>query len=147
MFYDGVLLFGIVMLAGLLYGMVTQQRHALQGRLGLQVLLFLLIGAYFVWFWAHGGQTLAMKTWRVRLLSHDGQPVSIRRAIARYLLAWAWFVPAMLVCLAAGWHSAGAISATLLAGVGVYALVTQLLPGRQTPHDLACGTRLRYFPG
>ena len=49
--YEGVLMFGLVMLVGLLYGGLTQQRHALRGRLGLQVVLFLSIGVYFVFFW------------------------------------------------------------------------------------------------
>src|SRR5690606_4324287 len=34
--YEGVLLFGVVMIAGFLFSTLTQQRHALQGRHGLQ---------------------------------------------------------------------------------------------------------------
>ena len=44
-------------------------------------------GLYFVWQWAHGGQTLAMKTWRLRLTRANGEPVTARVALARYLLA------------------------------------------------------------
>ena len=42
---------------------------------GLQAFLFLVLGLYFAWFWSHGGQTVAMKTWHIRLLTHDGRPV------------------------------------------------------------------------
>lgn len=59
--YEGVLLFGVVMIAGYLYSTLTQQRHALQGQVGLRSFLFLVLGIYFVWFWSHGGQTVAMK--------------------------------------------------------------------------------------
>ena len=44
-------------------------------------------GAYLVWFWTRGGQTLAMKTWRIRLVRDDGGPVGAPRAVHRYLLA------------------------------------------------------------
>ena len=46
--YEGVLLFGVVMIAGLAYGVITQQRHALAGSTGLQIVLVLVLGAYFV---------------------------------------------------------------------------------------------------
>ena len=34
--------------------------------------LFFVLLVYSVWFWSHGGQTLAMKTWRIRLVSKNG---------------------------------------------------------------------------
>ena len=67
--YEGVLLFGVLMIAGLAYGLATQQRHALVGQHGLQLFLFVVLGLYLSWFWCHGGQTVAMKTWHVRLVS------------------------------------------------------------------------------
>ena len=73
--YEGVLLFAVLMIAGYLFSSLTQQRHALAGRAALQGFLFLVLGIYFVWFWSHGGQTLAMKTWRIRLIGQDGLAV------------------------------------------------------------------------
>ena len=67
--YEGLLLFGVLMVAGWLYGGLTQQRHALVGRFGLQVFLFLVLAVYFVWFWTHGGQTVALKAWRLRVVA------------------------------------------------------------------------------
>lgn len=144
MLYEGVVLFGIVAVAGFLYSTLTQQRHALEGRAGLQAVLFVLIGLYFVWFWTRGGQTVAMKTWHVFLVDATGQPVRASRALARYLASWLWFLPALALAHSAGWASSSAIFATATTGVLAYALLTQLLPGRQTPHDLLCGTRLLY---
>ena len=37
-----------------------------------------------------------MKTWHVRLLGRDGQPVGIARAWLRYVLSWLWFLPALI---------------------------------------------------
>jgi len=140
--YEGVLLFGVVMIAGLLHSTVTQQRHALEGKHGLQSLLFVVLGFYFVGFWSRGGQTLAMKTWHIRLVTHDGKPVGQLRALARYLLAWLWFVPALLAIWLSGLRSASAVSAIALAGVVAYALLVRLHPQRQYLHDAICGTRL-----
>ncbi|MDE2397186.1 MAG: RDD family protein, partial [Burkholderiales bacterium] len=64
--YEGLLLFGVVMVAGLVYGVAIGQRDPQVGHSGLQALLFAVIGAYFIWFWSRSGQTLAMKTWRIR---------------------------------------------------------------------------------
>jgi uncharacterized RDD family membrane protein YckC len=146
MMYEGVVLFGVVAVVGFLYSTLTQQRHALQGRAGMQFVLFVLIGLYFIWFWTRGGQTVAMKTWHVFLLDAEGRPVRARRALARYLLSWLWFLPALAVAHTAGWGSSTAILGAVAAGVLAYALLSQVLPGRQTLHDLLCGTRLLHRP-
>jgi uncharacterized RDD family membrane protein YckC len=140
--YEGVLLVGIVMIAGLLYSPLTQQRSALQGHSGLQAFLFVVLATYFVWFWSHGGQTVAMKAWRVRVVTHDGRPVGPLRALLRYLACWIWFVPALAVAWMAGLHSAGQILGAVAAGIAAYALLALVHPQRQFWHDALCGTRL-----
>ena len=94
--YEGMLLFGVAMLATYLYSSLTQQHHALQGQAGLQAFLFLVLAIYFVWFWSHGGQTVAMRAWHLRVVTHEGRPVSQGRAFLRYLASWVWFAPARL---------------------------------------------------
>lgn len=37
----------------------------------LQLLLWLVAGAYFVWCWVKSGQTLATKTWKIKLVNQD----------------------------------------------------------------------------
>jgi uncharacterized RDD family membrane protein YckC len=140
--YEGVLLFGVLMIGGLLFSGLTQQRHALQGRHGLQAFVFLLLGIYFVWFWSRSGQTVAMQAWHIRLVSHDGRPVHQLCALARYLLSWLWFTPALLWAWATGLTAAGPFFALLCAGVLTYALLSKLHPQRQFWHDALCGTRL-----
>lgn len=140
--YEGVLLFGVVMIAGYLYSTLTQQRHALHGQHGLQAFLFIVLGIYFVWFWSHGGQTVAMKAWHIRLVSADGGPVSQWRALARYLLSWLWFLPALAALYLAGVQGLGAIFGTLALGVLAFAALSWLHPQRQFWHDAVCGTRL-----
>ncbi len=50
-------------------------------------ILLLLIAAYFLWPWTHGGQTLGMRSWRLRLVDLEGQPVGWPRALLRLFLA------------------------------------------------------------
>ena len=69
--YEGTLMFGVVFLAGYLFSALTQTRHALDNRHGLQAFVFVVSGIYFVWFWSKG-QTLAMKTWHIRLVDGRG---------------------------------------------------------------------------
>lgn len=140
--YEGVLLFGVVMIAGYLFSTLTQQRHALSGRHGLQFFLFIVLGIYFIWFWSHGGQTVAMKAWHIRLVDAAGRPVSQLRACARYLLAWLWFAPALLWLWLSDLKGAGNSFGLMLVGIAAYAALTRLHPQRQFFHDAVCGTRL-----
>jgi uncharacterized RDD family membrane protein YckC len=140
--YEGVLLFGVLMVAGFVYGLLTQQRHALVGMHGLRLFVFVVLGAYFSWFWSHGGQTVAMKTWHIRLLMQDGRPVPPARAMLRYVLSWTWFLPALAGAYLAGARSGAAIALAVTLGVLGYAALSRLNPQRQYWHDRLCGTRL-----
>ncbi|HJV27220.1 MAG TPA: RDD family protein [Aromatoleum sp.] len=50
--------------------------------------LYVVLGAYFLWYWCRRGQTLAMQTWRLRLVTADGRAPSLPVAWLRYTLAW-----------------------------------------------------------
>jgi len=89
MLYDGLLALAILFAGWLIpytvLGLLTQLvPHAsiLWGH------CFLLLFFYFGWLWLHGGQTLAMKTWRIRLISADGRAIRPLQALLRYCLAW-----------------------------------------------------------
>lgn len=140
--YEGVLLFGVVMIAGLFYGIVTRQTHALIGTAGLRAFMFAVLAVYFVYFWTRTGQTLAMQTWHIRLVTRDGQPVRPIRALCRYVLAWLWFVPALAAVWFSGLKGGWPVTAALVAGVLAYAAASWLHPQRQFWHDAVCGTRL-----
>lgn len=140
--YEGVLLFGLVMAVGALYSIAVGQRHGLQGREGMMAAQFIALAAYFIWFWTHGGQTLAMRTWQVRLLSASGGPISLWQALTRFLLSWLWFMPAWAGAWLAGWHQSKLLYGAMGIWILIYTLLTWLLPHGQFLHDIMCRTRL-----
>lgn len=140
--YEGVLLFALFMVAGAIYSVSAGQVHALQGRTGMMATQFLALALYFIWFWTHGGQTLAMKTWQVRLLTQNGEPLGLWPACLRFLLSWLWFMPAWLGSWLAGWHQSKLLFGAMLVWALIYAALTRLLPQRQFLHDAICRTRV-----
>ncbi|MDC8786326.1 RDD family protein [Roseateles koreensis] len=140
--YEGVLLFGVVFVSGYFFSAITQQRHAMQGQHGLQAFIFVVLGIYFIWFWTHGGQTVAMKAWHIRVLDRQGRPLTQIRALARYVLSWLWFMPALACAWALGLHSTTTIFGALISGVAAYALLALFLPRQQFLHDVLCSTEL-----
>ncbi len=53
----------------------------------LQLVLWLATGAYFVWCWVKTGQTLATKTWKIKLINAQSKPLNLQEALVRYALA------------------------------------------------------------
>ena len=138
--YEGVLLFGVVFLAGYLFGTLSQTRYALDNRHALQAFLFVVLGIYFVWFWAHG-QTLAMKTWNIRIVDASGHKITQTRALGRYVLSWVWFLPPLLA-IAPFKLPAGEMIVICLGWIAVWALLSRFHPSSQFWHDAWAGTRL-----
>lgn len=86
--------------------------------------LFGVLGIYFVWYWSRHGNTLAMQTWRLRLVAAEtGLRLGPGRALLRFALAW----PSVL-CF----------------GVGI--LWVFFDPDRQFLHDRFAGSRIVLMP-
>lgn len=121
--YESILLIGIVFIASWLYlhlfGNSTEglKRHAFQ------LMLITVCGIYFVYCWQSSGQTLAMKTWGLRIVRRDGTRVSFGLAVLRYLLA---------------------LASAAIAGLGfLWAIVDR---DRQYLHDRLLGTQIIKAP-
>jgi uncharacterized RDD family membrane protein YckC len=85
--YDLMLVAALVLVATFPFlALVGDASHGLRRNL-LQFYVLVVAGAYFVPFWASGGQTLAMKTWRIRLVLAGGGRPGVQVALRRYLLA------------------------------------------------------------
>ena len=117
--YEFLLVFGIVFFASLPFLGVADAIAGGWIRHSYQAYLFLVIGLYFVWCWRQRGQTLPMKTWKLRLVGTGGARVTLRQAMLRYACAW----PSLL-----------------LGGVGI--LYATIDPERQFLHDRIAGTSI-----
>ncbi|MBL8533244.1 MAG: RDD family protein [Betaproteobacteria bacterium] len=87
--YDSILLFGVTFLASWIFVVLVGDSTVGPRRFGYQLYLAAVVGAYFMFCWLRTGQTLAMKTWGLRLVDQTGAGLSPRKAFARYLLALA----------------------------------------------------------
>jgi uncharacterized RDD family membrane protein YckC len=118
LFYEAVLLVPLLFIGGWLFLALTRDATSPLMRSLLQGWLLLVLGAYFIYCWTHG-HTLAMKTWRLRLITIDGGAPSFRQALVRYLLA--------------------VLSLGVLGAGFLWALID---PQRQFLHDRLVGTRI-----
>jgi uncharacterized RDD family membrane protein YckC len=82
--YESLLVFAVAFFASWVFFFASGGREATSGiaRHELQALLLAVLAAYFVWCWLRGGQTLAMKAWKIRLVG-----VTPQKALLRFLLA------------------------------------------------------------
>jgi uncharacterized RDD family membrane protein YckC len=119
MLYESLVVFSILLI-GFLLPQIVLSGFGLElspKALWLHVLILLLV--YFVWCWLNGGQTLPMKTWKLRIVSKDDTTQRPLQAVLRYLAAW---------------------PSILLLGVGLlWALFDK---DKQFLHDRIAGTRI-----
>ena len=92
--YEGLVVLALVIIAA--FPVSGLKGAALSGapQLLFQAYLFCVTAAYFTWCWRHGGQTLAMKTWRIRVVNSAGDPLSFAIAFTRFVCVLLFFGPA-----------------------------------------------------
>lgn len=101
--YDALVMLGLLMITGavtlplnqLLTGDASDGSHLLT-RL---ILLSVLFG-YYLYFWTRSGQTVGMKAWRLRLISQDDHPLTLKRLLIREITA----IPAYLLVVGVFWQ-------------------------------------------
>jgi uncharacterized RDD family membrane protein YckC len=86
MIYDFFLLLSVLLLATALALLVTRgtldYHHPM-----FRSYLFVVCFWFYAWFWTHGGQTLGMRAWRLRVQRLDGGPITLWQALLRFLSA------------------------------------------------------------
>ena len=94
-FYDGLLVLAILFLASALTVPLTSRGIIAIDSPLLGIYFFIVCFLFFAWFWTHGGKTLGMRIWHIKLLRQDGRPVSWTQALARFISAlpgWGLFL-------------------------------------------------------
>lgn len=146
MVYETFLLLAVEMLAVALWLALTGNRRAPAYQHGLTIFLFLVTGAYFIYAWTNSGHTLAMKTWRMQVVTAAGTRLPLRTAMLRYLFAWGWFLPALMACALLGLKGKGQIAVAIGLGVIGWGLTALFDAERQFLHDRLAGTRVVALP-
>jgi uncharacterized RDD family membrane protein YckC len=84
MVYEALLIFAVAFFAAWMFFFASGGRDATRGvvRTELQIFIVIVLAAYFLWCWLRGGQTLAMRAWRIRLVD-----VTPKKALLRFVLA------------------------------------------------------------
>ncbi len=93
MIYDGLLLVAVLFVATALLLPLTHGKAIDSGNPLFNTYLLFVTFVFFAWFWTHGGQTLGMRAWRLRLQRRDGHAIGWWHALLRFLTALpAWVV-------------------------------------------------------
>jgi uncharacterized RDD family membrane protein YckC len=97
LFYEALLLTAVVWCATLPFAALQSSFALAPVRAVYQLYLAVVAGIYFIGQWTRGGQTLAMKTWHLRLVARDGAAITLSQAALRYVIALVG-----VACLGAG---------------------------------------------
>ena len=84
--YDLLLLFAILLVTSLPW-VVSGIQQGQTGYTIYRIFIYTLIPLYYIGFWVCGGQTLGMKTWRIRVVDRSGNPIGWRTSLLRMIYA------------------------------------------------------------
>jgi uncharacterized RDD family membrane protein YckC len=59
--------------------------------------VYVLFGIYFTWYWTRTGQTLAMQTWKVKMVGENNQLLNRGQAMIRYAISSLWLIPTIII--------------------------------------------------
>lgn len=108
--YDALLLFAVLCIATVA-ALPLNGGQAFRHNPAYNAYVYLICFLFFGWFWTHGGQTLGMRAWKLRLVRHDGGPVGWGQALSRFALASLWLLaPLYLRGVAGASYQAAAIA-------------------------------------
>ena len=125
-FYDTMIVFAIIFVAAQWFPMVPAQYQSMPAMIIFkQIYVLGITFLYFGYSWRRGGQTIGMKSWRLRIQNSESieTAISWRQCLIRYSVS---------------------IFSWLLAGLGF--LWTLFNADHRSWHDLASNTRLIVLP-
>ena len=88
MFYDALLLLALHIMLSFPYVWLTSGgQPSATAKIIYQSYLLAVCILYYTGFWVRGGQTLGLRTWRLKLVRRDGGPVTWKPALIRFAAA------------------------------------------------------------
>lgn len=144
--YEMFLLSAVVMFGMLVFLLITQNMVKAVKEYGGTAVLVLVSAAYFIHSWTGSGHTLAMKTWRIKLVKVGHATVPFKAAALRYVLGWGWVLPALIVCWRFHLTGKSQVAGALAINIVLWGMTVFLDKDRQFLHDRLAGTRLIALP-
>ena len=92
--YDSLLVLATIFIASALTLPFTKG-EAVHSNIFMSLYLLAVIFVFFGWFWTHGGQTLGMRAWKMKLIQPGQEAVSWKQALIRFLSglpSWSLFL-------------------------------------------------------
>jgi uncharacterized RDD family membrane protein YckC len=153
MVYEAFLLFAVEVFAVGVYMLITLNAQGMIFQLGMTIWVILAAGAYFCWQWIDSGHTLAMKTWRIKVVELGERKLTFKTAAKRYAGALCFVAPAVLISfIINAFELLPTRTATkvtfglILVNIVAWACTALLDRNRQFLHDRWAGTRLIELP-
>jgi len=88
--YDLFLLIALLFIAtALLLPFTAGEAISVQQTLIYRIYLAVISFFFYGWFWTHGGQTLGMRAWKIKILTLHQKPINWTQALLRFLTAMA----------------------------------------------------------
>ena len=100
--YDALLLLAVWFLATALVLPFNAGQAFSSDQYFYPIYLVTIAFVFYAWFWTHGGQTLGLRAWKIKVCSRNGGPVGWRQAAVRFTaaaLSWTCFGLGFLWCL------------------------------------------------
>ena len=100
--YDSFLLLAVLFLATAIALPVNAGQAFSTDQYGFTLYLITVSFVFYGWFWTHGGQTLGLRAWKLKLIAFDGGTVTWRLACIRFFAAiasWSCFGLGFIWCI------------------------------------------------
>ena len=121
--YDALLVIALMMVITFIALPLSGGDAIPAGNLAYQLLMLATAAVFFIGFWCRGGQTLGMRTWRIRVERRNGDPLSWATGAVRF---------------------GAALFSVAALGLGFFWLLVDR--DRLTWHDRIAGTRVVVLP-
>jgi len=93
-FYDVLLLLGVLFAVSACAVAINKGEAVTHPAYYLSLILTAFV--FFGWFWTHGGQTLGMRTWKIKITSDHSNKVSWKQAAIRFISVLVVLIPTMV---------------------------------------------------
>jgi len=100
MFYDFMLALSFVILVGFFFTAVFMSLLGIENipagspvAKAIFMLLVLFTFGFYGWFWTHGGQTLGMRAWKLKLVGQNAESITWLQALFRFCYAIISWIP------------------------------------------------------